>query len=261
MKPGNNSFNTLSTLDVNGEEYSYFSLDKLAAQGLSAIHRLPYSLKILLENILRFERGGDDAAGDIKAFAEWVEARSSEREIAFRPTRVLMQDLTGVPAVVDLAAMRDAAGDNPQGINPQIPVDLIRTLNANGTARLEKAYLSGMTFENMVLGVNSANGQLRMYPITAELFEGSYNGDIKINVAGDVPSISVNENVTGVQLAPLAKAMFDQENITGTIEGSFKLSGSGNNLSAIRRDLDGSMALRGLQRDVGQGSGVGQHST
>ena len=125
MQPGNNSFNTLSTLDVNGEEYSYFSLDKLAAQDLSAIHRLPYSLKILLENILRFERGGDDAAGDIKAFAEWVEARSSEREIAFRPTRVLMQDLTGVPAVVDLAAMRDAAGDNPQHINPQIPVDLI----------------------------------------------------------------------------------------------------------------------------------------
>jgi AsmA protein len=62
-------------------------------------------------------------------------------------------------------------------------------------------------------------------------------------VAGDVPSISVNENVTGVQLAPLAKAMFDQENITGTIDGSFKLSGSGNNLSAIRRDLDGTMAF------------------
>jgi aconitate hydratase len=125
MKPGNNSFNTLSTLDVHGREYHYFSLDKLAAQDLSAIHRLPCSLKILLENILRFERGGDDAAGDIKAFARWIEARSSEREIAFRPTRVLMQDLTGVPAVVDLAAMRDAASDNPQAINPQIPVDLI----------------------------------------------------------------------------------------------------------------------------------------
>ena len=62
-------------------------------------------------------------------------------------------------------------------------------------------------------------------------------------MAGDIPSISVNENVAGVQLAPLAKAMFDQENITGTIEGSFKLSGSGNNLSAIRRDLDGTMAF------------------
>ena len=125
MKPGTNSFNTLSTLDVDGQEYCYFSLARLAEQDLSAIHRLPFSLKILLENILRFERGGDDAAGDIKAFAQWVETRSSEREIAFRPTRVLMQDLTGVPAVVDLAAMRDAASANPQGINPQIPVDLI----------------------------------------------------------------------------------------------------------------------------------------
>ena len=74
-----------------------------------AIRRLPYSLKILLENILRFEQGGADAAGDINAFAEWLDTRSSQREIAFRPARVLMQDLTGVPAVVDLAAMRDAA--------------------------------------------------------------------------------------------------------------------------------------------------------
>ena len=125
MKLGNNSFNTLSTLDVDGQAYYYFSLSKLAEQNLSAIHRLPFSLKILLENILRFERGEDDTRGDIQAFAQWVETRSSEREIAFRPTRVLMQDLTGVPAVVDLAAMRDAASANPQGINPQIPVDLI----------------------------------------------------------------------------------------------------------------------------------------
>ena len=125
MKPGSNSFNTLSTLDVDGQEYYYYSLARLAEQDLSAIQRLPFSLKILLENILRFERGGEDAAGDIKAFAQWLETCSSEREIAFRPTRVLMQDLTGVPAVVDLAAMRDAASADPQRINPQIPVDLI----------------------------------------------------------------------------------------------------------------------------------------
>jgi AsmA protein len=155
-------------------------------------------------------------------------------------------DLTADSINVDrymAPADANASGTSAAEGDIEIPVDLIRTLNANGTARLEKAYLSGMTFENMVLGVNSANGQLRMYPITAELFEGRYNGDIKINVAGDIPSISVNENVAGVQLAPLAKAMFDQENITGTIEGSFKLSGSGNNLSAIRRDLHGTMAF------------------
>ncbi|MDC1286850.1 aconitate hydratase AcnA [Gammaproteobacteria bacterium] len=125
MTPGSNSFNTLSTLDVDGQEYLYYSLDKLAQQDLDAIQRLPFSLKILLENILRFEQGGDDVAGDVRAFAEWLESRSSEREIAFRPARVLMQDLTGVPAVVDLAAMRDAASDQPDRVNPQIPVDLV----------------------------------------------------------------------------------------------------------------------------------------
>jgi aconitate hydratase len=125
MIPGNNSFNTLSTLDIDGREYFYYSLDKLAEQDLEAIRRLPFSLKILLENILRCERGGADAAGDIRAFADWLETRSSQREIAFRPARVLMQDFTGVPAVVDLAAMRDAAGDHPARINPRIPVDLV----------------------------------------------------------------------------------------------------------------------------------------
>ena len=125
MIPGSNSFNTLSTLEVDGREYLYYSLDKLAQQDLEAIRRLPYSLKILLENILRFERGGADAGGDINAFAEWLDTHSSQREIAFRPARVLMQDLTGVPAVVDLAAMRDAAVGEPGRVNPQIPVDLV----------------------------------------------------------------------------------------------------------------------------------------
>jgi len=125
----------------------------------------------------------------------------------------------------------------------EIPADLIRTLKAKGSMKLDRAFLSGMTFENMELGINSADGQLRMYPISAELFDGTYKGDVLINAAGDVPSISVNENVEGVQLEPLAKAMFDQENITGTIAGSFKLSGSGSMLSDIRRDLDGTMAF------------------
>ena len=141
------------------------------------------------------------------------------------------------PAVTDGGTSAAAEDDI------EIPVDLIRTLKAKGTLTLERAFLSGMTFENMSLGVNSANGQLRMYPISAELFDGTYKGDVRINASGDVPSISVNENVEGVQLEPLAKAMFDQENITGTIAGSFKLSGSGSMLSDIRRDLDGTMAF------------------
>ncbi len=124
MEPGSNSFDTLAELDVDGKTYHYFSLEKLADRELAEIRQLPFSLKILLENILRFESGGEDAEGDVRAFGDWVQARSSEREIAFRPSRVLMQDLTGVPAVVDLAAMRDAA-DDPARINPQIPVDLV----------------------------------------------------------------------------------------------------------------------------------------
>jgi len=125
MEPGSDSFKTLTTLEVDGQEYHYFSLEKLAVGDLTAIRQLPFSLKILLENVLRFEQGGNDTEGDIRAFASWVETCSSDREIGFRPARVLMQDLTGVPAVVDLAAMRDAAVDDPQRINPQIPIDLI----------------------------------------------------------------------------------------------------------------------------------------
>jgi len=128
MKTGSNSFDTLDVLQVCGQKYHYFNLNRLSNQGRGGFERLPYSLKILLENILRFESGGEDAAGDIEALVKWVEHRRSSREIAFRPTRVLMQDFTGVPAVVDLAAMRDAvakAGGNPEVINPQIPVDLV----------------------------------------------------------------------------------------------------------------------------------------
>jgi aconitate hydratase len=128
MKTGSNSFDTLDVLQVSGQEFHYFNLNRLSNQGRGDFQRLPYSLKVLLENILRFETGGEDAAGDIEALIKWVEDRRSSREIAFRPTRVLMQDFTGVPAVVDLAAMRDAvasAGGNPEVINPQIPVDLV----------------------------------------------------------------------------------------------------------------------------------------
>jgi len=125
MKVGSNSFDTLDSLNVDGQEFHYFSLARLLPQTGSTLDRLPFSLKILLENILRFEQGGEHARGDIDAFGKWIESRDSDREIAFNPVRVLMQDFTGVPAVVDLAAMRDAVAENPQQINPRIPVDLV----------------------------------------------------------------------------------------------------------------------------------------
>ncbi len=123
-----NSFKARRTMTVGGKTYTYFSLAAAEKNGLTGISRLPYSLKVLLENLLRHEDGQIVKASDIRAFSEWVKTRSSEREIAFRPARVLMQDLTGVPAVVDLAAMRDAMktlGGDPEKINPLAEVDLV----------------------------------------------------------------------------------------------------------------------------------------
>ena len=122
-----NSLDTLSTLQVGDKTYHYHSLPK-AAEKLGDIDRLPVSLKVLLENLLRHEDGVTVTRDDIQAMADWLKTRSSDREIQYRPARVLMQDFTGVPAVVDLAAMRDAmakAGGDPQRINPLSPVDLV----------------------------------------------------------------------------------------------------------------------------------------
>jgi aconitate hydratase len=122
------SFNCRSTLDVDGTEYDYFSLPTAEAAGLGAISRLPMSLKILMENLLRFEDGNSVKVADIEALAGWAEAAPAAEEIAFRPARVLMQDFTGVPGVADLAAMRSAvvaAGHDPSIINPLSPVDLV----------------------------------------------------------------------------------------------------------------------------------------
>ncbi|MDT9599436.1 aconitate hydratase AcnA [Sphingosinicella rhizophila] len=124
---GQDSLNTRSTLQVGGKSYSYYSLGK-AASALGDISRLPFSLKVLLENLLRFEDGKTVTREDIQALVDWQKEKSSTREIQYRPARVLMQDFTGVPAVVDLAAMRDAMaklGGDPEKINPQVPVHLV----------------------------------------------------------------------------------------------------------------------------------------
>jgi aconitate hydratase len=122
------SFKTRRTLKVGTRRYDYYSLKAAEKNGLGDLSRLPFSLKVLLENLLRNEDGRSVRADDIKAVARWLKARRSDREIAFRPARVLMQDFTGVPAVVDLAAMRDAIramGDDPRKINPLSAVDLV----------------------------------------------------------------------------------------------------------------------------------------
>ncbi|MAN80287.1 MAG: aconitate hydratase, partial [Magnetovibrio sp.] len=125
---GQDTLNTRRTLSVGGREYDYFSLEAAEAAGIGAVGRLPFSLKVLLENLLRREDGRTVTVDDVKAVAKWLDTRTSDHEIAYGPARVLMQDFTGVPAVVDLASMRDAMntlGGDPSKINPLSPVDLV----------------------------------------------------------------------------------------------------------------------------------------
>ena len=123
------SFKSRKTLTVDGKPYVYFDLKEAEKNGLSGASRLPYSMKVILENLLRNEDGRTVLADDIRAVVNWLNDKGSAgHEIAYRPARVLMQDFTGVPAVVDLAAMRDATanlGADPQKINPLVPVDLV----------------------------------------------------------------------------------------------------------------------------------------
>src|SRR6476661_6609601 len=124
---GQDSLHTRSTLEAAGKRYAYFSIPK-AAEALGDVSRLPFSMKVLLENLLRFEDGVTVTRDDLQAMADWLKERRINREIQYRPARVLMQDFTGVPAVVDLAAMRDAMaalGGDPQKINPLVPVHLV----------------------------------------------------------------------------------------------------------------------------------------
>lgn len=139
----------------------------------------------------------------------------------------------------DEAGAENAAEEAPV----EIPADLIRPLNARGSLKVAEAYLGGLKFETVILEVNTADGDMRIHPISAALYEGEYNGDVRINVAGNTPVISVDEKIQGVLLAPLALAMFEQENITGSINGAFKLSGRGQDLDAVQRSLNGAMSV------------------
>ncbi len=143
------------------------------------------------------------------------------------------------PPDVDAASTADDSGDDIE-----IPVDMIRGLHANGRLKIDRAFLAGLEFTNLELGLQSSGGKLRLHPLAAELYEGSYSGDVRIDASNDVPTISVNEKLAGVNLSALAKSLFDQDNISGTINGSFVLRGAGQNLASIRQDLDGNMSLK-----------------
>ena len=122
------TFNTRTDIRAGGQTVEICSLPLLEKSGFTGVARLPYSMKILLENLLRREDGAFVKSSDIRAVAEWNATANVEKEISFMPSRVLLQDFTGVPCVVDLAAMRDAMvdlGGNPDRINPLQPVELV----------------------------------------------------------------------------------------------------------------------------------------
>ena len=129
MKPGNkNSYKSLSDIEINGKNFKYYSLKKAELNGLQGISKLPKSLKVLLENLLRYEDDLSVNKNQIEAVKNWLDTKKSKTEIAYRPARVLLQDYTGIPAVADLAAMREAVKEkdkDPNTINPLSAVDLV----------------------------------------------------------------------------------------------------------------------------------------
>ena len=129
MKPGNkNSYNSLKSINIDNKDYQYYSLSEAEKNGLTGIAKLPKSLKVLLENLLRYEDDLSVTKNQIDAIKDWLKTKKSNTEIAYRPARVLLQDYTGIPAVADLAAMREAVKEknkDPNTINPLSAVDLV----------------------------------------------------------------------------------------------------------------------------------------
>ena len=152
-----NSFKSLDNISSLGKDYKFFNLKKAEKNGLDGISKLPKSLKVLLENLLRYE---DDLTVDKKqilAIKEWLKNKKSNTEIAYRPTRTLLQDYTGIPAIADLAAMRDAVKDknkNPDKINPLSTVDLVIDHSV-----MVDEYASGKSFNQNVEREFSRNGE------------------------------------------------------------------------------------------------------
>ncbi|MEK6591448.1 MAG: aconitate hydratase AcnA [Pseudomonadota bacterium] len=167
---------TLAALDVGGKQYDYYSLAVAERLGLAGIARLPYTLKIVLENLLRQQAAGTAEAGDILAVAAWLERRSSTREIGFKPARVMMVDSSGIPLMGDMAAMRDAMvrlGGDPQRINPLVPVDFIidhsvmadHTASPDATARnMALEFERNMERYEFLRWGSQAFGNLRLIP-------------------------------------------------------------------------------------------------
>ncbi len=137
------------------------------------------------------------------------------------------------------AANVDAEAEAPV----EIPADMIRALNARGDLTLDQAIVGPMQFDKLVVSFNAGDGLLRVHPISAEFFDGTYNGDLRINATSSVPVLSLNEQISDVNLAPLGRALFDVDKLTGTISGSFRVSGRGNDSEQILNTLGGDVSF------------------
>ncbi|MDH5345924.1 MAG: AsmA family protein, partial [Gammaproteobacteria bacterium] len=152
-------------------------------------------------------------------------------------------------------ADQGATNAGEESADMEIPADLIRTLHVNGNIRINQAFLAGMAFTNLELGANAAGGILRLNPLSADFYDGGYSGDVRIDASTDVPVISVDERISGVNVGAMTKAMYDIDNISGTINGRFRLQGAGKSVAAIQRDLDGEMSF-GLENGAWEGTDV-----
>jgi AsmA protein len=199
--------------------------------------------KVLFEGDIRYDDDGISV----------TEVELVVDDTAFTGDLAVASDEAGTISVnlagdsIDLGRYMEPAADPAEGggdtVPVEIPAELIRALNVRGNMTLDTAVLSGLVFDDVELGLVAADGRLRMHPIAAGFFDGRYEGDVRIDASGNVPSLSVNENIRGVSLGAMAKSVFDQDDITGTINGSFRLGGSGADLGAIQRDLDGSITM------------------
>lgn len=142
-----------------------------------------------------------------------------------------------------MAPVAEAGPEDAEAVPVEIPVDLIRSINARGSLQVARANMGALLFEDVDLGLDNTGGKLRIHPISAQFFEGRYNGDVRVDASAATPTLSVNEQIEGVELAALALAMFEQEHVTGLINGAFVLSGQGAEMGAIQRSLSGNMSL------------------
>ena len=171
---------------------------------------------------------------------------SGAMTVPFNPTGRFFAKLDGSDINLDrymAPASEEAAEDESATAPVVIPEDLLRPLNVRGELTLDSVQMSGLELEDVTVTVNAKDGKLRIHPITSTLFGGTYSGDITVDTSASVPTLSVNETVQGIDLAKLAKAMFDQDNITGSIAGNFRLGGRGHDMAEIQNSLGGTMSF------------------